>query len=1148
MAKFNNIILTDKGLNLIAETEAGKTLIFTKAELGDGDLLVTDNVQTFTDIKSVKLTLPFDKVSLDKNGQCTVRFTVDNTTLDAGFFAKEVGIFAKAGTDGKEYLYAYSNAGNFCDYVPDKSTPTSKEIFKITLVTGNTANVTAILDKNIDYYTLDQAEDMVADTKKDLADVAKNTAKEAIQSEVDKYVTEKMAAKQDKLQFDYKPISNSLHPVTSDGIYNAIEAAKPDLSPYAKKADLTTVATSGKYTDLQGIPHIPAKVSELTNDAGYLTKHQDISAYAKKTEIPTKVSQLQNDSGYLTSHQDLSEYAKKGDIPTGFHTLTFTGNADATYDGSQNVTISIPKAVDLTPYEKQNHAYETFETKAHASSTYALASAIGVANGIATLDDSGLVPSSQLPSYVDDVLEFDSKDKFPVNGEDGKIYVDKSDNKTYRYTGSGYLWINSAVATADEAVKAHKDADGNVITDTYEKKTDAAASLATKQDKLTIDSTFSETSDNVATSKGIAAYVKDSISNAKIDPSQIAELSSYEKKTDAAAAHSSLQNSINGLSTGKQDKLIFDTIPTANSNNPVTSKGIKAALDNKLNKTGDTATGAIIAPSFQTGNDDNNYFQCRKFRGEGNANTYYHAIDFGYSTHNQVDFYEYGGIWNFWKNTTSTKGGTLVGSIKPSGWNGNVVGNVTGNADTATTATKLQTPRTLSLTGNAAGSATFDGSADISINTTVNESKHAVNADVVHKAIQPRGVYGVGKYIFYGTLTIPQSGDFFKLEVLGGNGYNSRVEQSREGTLYFRTGNGDPASYAAYSEYHRNGATNFEFFVVEDSGTQYRIYSGVTGYTGTMQVIPYVGQNSSFDLALTTVSALPDGAVKVEQQQLIYANTVSAYAPTKTGDGASGTWNINISGTATKANQDASGNVITDTYATKTEVAAKADKAALKTVATTGSYNDLINKPTIPIVPTKVSAFTNDAGYATKTYVDQKVNDGLYSIQKIMDIVYPVGSIWETTTDDDPNKKWTGTTWVKMDAGRVLVSAGSYTENGTTYTYNLGDKGGEVKHQSTVNEMPSHSHDITSAGDHTHLIVNDQVNGGSGLTNKNYLIKKCTWNSYENFELIGSGKAPSIGLTSSSGSHTHSIASTGGNKPHENRQPYLVINRWQRTK
>lgn len=174
-------------------------------------------------------------------------------------------------------------------------------------------------------------------------------------------------------------------------------------------------------------------------------------------------------------------------------------------------------------------------------------------------------------------------------------------------------------------------------------------------------------------------------------------------------------------------------------------------------------------------------------------------------------------------------------------------------------------------------------------------------ADVVHKAIQPRGVYGNNGYIFYGTLTIPQNGDFFKLEVLGGNGHNSSVNQSREGTLYFRAGNGEPANYAAYSEYHRNGADGLKFFVVKDSGTKYHIYSGVTFYTGTMQVIPYVGQNSSFDLALTTVSALPDGAVEVEQQQLIYASTVNNYAPTKTGSGASGTWGINITGNAASA-------------------------------------------------------------------------------------------------------------------------------------------------------------------------------------------------------------------------------------------------------
>lgn len=74
------------------------------------------------------------------------------------------------------------------------------------------------------------------------------------------------------------------------------------------------------------------------------------------------------------------------------------------------------------------------------------------------------------------------------------------------------------------------------------------------------------------------------------------------------------------------------------------------------------------------------------------------------------------------------------------------------------------------------------------------------------------------------------------------------------------------------------------------------------------------------------------------------------------------------------------------------------------------------------------------------------------SVKEVIDIVHPVGSIWETTTTDDPNTLWAGTTWVKMEAGRVLVAAGSYTESGTTYTYNLGDKGGEAKHQLSSND------------------------------------------------------------------------------------------------
>ena len=67
----------------------------------------------------------------------------------------------------------------------------------------------------------------------------------------------------------------------------------------------------------------------------------------------------------------------------------------------------------------------------------------GVANGIAQLDSSGKVPSSQLPSYVDDVVEYASLSNFPVEGESGKIYVDISTSIAYRWSGSTYVGIIS---------------------------------------------------------------------------------------------------------------------------------------------------------------------------------------------------------------------------------------------------------------------------------------------------------------------------------------------------------------------------------------------------------------------------------------------------------------------------------------------------------------------------------------------------------------------------------------------------------------------------------------------------------------------------------------------------------------------------------
>lgn len=92
------------------------------------------------------------------------------------------------------------------------------------------------------------------------------------------------------------------------------------------------------------------------------------------------------------------------------------------------------------------------------------ASLKGVANGVADLDENGHVPSSQLPSYVDDVLEYNGRDSFPVTGEAGKIYVDISEaggDKTYRWSGSTYTEISPTLALGTTSSTAFRGDHGN---------------------------------------------------------------------------------------------------------------------------------------------------------------------------------------------------------------------------------------------------------------------------------------------------------------------------------------------------------------------------------------------------------------------------------------------------------------------------------------------------------------------------------------------------------------------------------------------------------------------------------------------------------------------------------------------------------------
>ena len=90
-------------------------------------------------------------------------------------------------------------------------------------------------------------------------------------------------------------------------------------------------------------------------------------------------------------------------------------------------------------------------------------SEMGVAGGVATLGTDGKVPSAQLPSYVDDVLEYTNKAGFPATGETGKIYVAKDTNLTYRWGGSSYVEISVSLALGETSSTAYAGDKGKAL-------------------------------------------------------------------------------------------------------------------------------------------------------------------------------------------------------------------------------------------------------------------------------------------------------------------------------------------------------------------------------------------------------------------------------------------------------------------------------------------------------------------------------------------------------------------------------------------------------------------------------------------------------------------------------------------------------------
>lgn len=231
----------------------------------------------------------------------------------------------------------------------------------------------------------------------------------------------------------------------------------------------------------------------------------------------------------------------------------------------------------------------------------------GVANGVAELDENGLVPSSQLPSYVDDVLEYDTKADFPTNGESGKIYIATNTNLQYRWTGTQYVEISSSLALGETSSTAYRGDRGKIAYD-HSQKTSGNPHKVTKND-VGLDNV-----PNVATNNQTPTFTKADtrdlpISGEKLstifgkilkwfsDLKTVAFTGDYNdltnQPTNATTSKNGLMSKddktkLDGIESGA-NKITVDSSLNSTSTNPVQNKVINNALSGKLSTTGTAA-------------------------------------------------------------------------------------------------------------------------------------------------------------------------------------------------------------------------------------------------------------------------------------------------------------------------------------------------------------------------------------------------------------------------------------------------------------------------------------------------------------------------------------------------------------------------------
>lgn len=214
----------------------------------------------------------------------------------------------------------------------------------------------------------------------------------------------------------------------------------------------------------------------------------------------------------------------------------------------------------------------------------------GAPNGLASLNESGIIPSAQLPSYVDDVIEVDTFSNLPGTGESGKIYIVQDTNLTYRWSGTDYVEISKSLALGETSSTAYSGDKGKATTDKLNRIPDKLIT-----DTVNVNQSTTEAVLNFTTYRQEAQQVgRNTLTITSATISQAGLMSSSDKtKLDGLKDQAGITSDINAVQTNLEThinnksnphEVTKDQVGLSNVDNTSdANKPISTATQNALN-------------------------------------------------------------------------------------------------------------------------------------------------------------------------------------------------------------------------------------------------------------------------------------------------------------------------------------------------------------------------------------------------------------------------------------------------------------------------------------------------------------------------------------------------------------------------------------